>query len=81
MDIVILKELNVSEKIDQKYTAKGNYVNFLRLNKYIIMPIFDLPGLDDYNYNILSKFGKVLTVNCNDIAKYGGLIHCISWVI
>jgi len=45
------------------------------------MPFFDLPGLDDYNYNILCKFGKVLAVNCNDIAKYGGLLHCISWVI
>jgi agmatine/peptidylarginine deiminase len=81
LNAVKIKELPKPDVVDGKYTAKGNYTNFLRLNNHIIMPTFDLPELDNYNINILKQYGKVHTIDCNQIAKYGGLLHCISWTI
>jgi len=81
LNIVPIKELDSTEKMEGKYIPKGNYVNFLRLNKYILMPTFDIEELDQHNGEVLNKYGKVIKVNCNELVPFGGLLHCISWSI
>jgi agmatine/peptidylarginine deiminase len=62
-------------------TAIGGYANFLQLNNHIIMPTFNNPKLDTYNHQLLKKYGKVIDIDCTELGKYGGLLHCISWCI
>jgi agmatine/peptidylarginine deiminase len=66
-------------------SAKGIYVNFLRLNEAFILPQFSFDEIlreDDYNSlnkNILAKYGDVIPINCDQLAKFGGVLHCISF--
>jgi len=66
-------------------SAKGIYINFLRLNNTIIMPIYKYEKEDDNKYNeinekILTDLGfDVIKINCDDLAKFGGVLHCISF--
>lgn len=61
-------------------SAVGCYLNYLAMEKSIFLPVF---GVDMDNEAIeLAKniFDKtIIPVNINDIAKYGGLLNCISW--
>lgn len=63
--------------------AKGAYINFLQMEKIIIAPIFDLKE-DELAINILkANFPKhkIVPLNCNELAKDGGILNCISWNI
>jgi agmatine/peptidylarginine deiminase len=69
------------------YSARGIYSNFLRLNKTILLPEFKLTTKkeNDYynkvNQQILEDLGfEVLRINCDRLGKFGGLLHCISFV-
>lgn len=61
-------------------SAVGCYLNYLEMEKSIFLPVF---GVDTDNEAIeLAKniFDKtIIPVNINEIAKYGGLLNCISW--
>lgn len=61
-------------------SAIGCYLNYLETDKSIFLPVF---GVDMDNEAIeLAKniFDKtIIPVNINEIAKYGGLLNCISW--
>ena len=61
-------------------SAVGCYLNYLVMEKSIFLPVF---GVDTDNEAIkLAKniFDKtIIPVNINEIAKYGGLLNCISW--
>lgn len=61
-------------------SAVGCYLNYLATEKSIFLPVF---GVDTDNEAIeLAKniFDKtIIPVNINEIAKYGGLLNCISW--
>lgn len=61
-------------------SAVGCYLNYLATKKSIFLPVF---GVDTDNEAIeLAKniFDKtIIPVNINEIAKYGGLLNCISW--
>lgn len=61
-------------------SAVGCYLNFLETEKTIFLPMF---GVDTDNEAIeLAKsiFSKtIIPININEIAKYGGLLNCISW--
>ena len=68
------------------YSARGNYINFLRLNNTIILPEYNLPTKKEPEYynktnqNILENLGfEVLRINCDKLAKFGGVLHCISF--
>ena len=54
--------------------------NFLETEKTIFLPMF---GVDTDNGAInkaKSVFNKkIIPVNINEIAEYGGLLNCISW--
>ena len=68
------------------YSARGNYINFLRLNNTIILPEYTLPTLRETKYynNInkdsLTQLGfQVKTINCDMLSKEGGSLHCLSY--
>ena len=68
------------------YSARGNYINFLRLNETIILPEYNLPTKKETQYynktnqEILEGLGfEVLRINCDRLAKFGGVLHCISF--
>lgn len=69
------------------YSARGNYINFLRLNNLIVLPEFNLPTKKVTNYYNQTNGAKleeldfeVRRINCDSLAKHGGLLHCISYV-
>lgn len=68
------------------YSARGNYINFLRLNNTIILPEYNLPTRKESQYynkvnqDMLETLGfEVLRINCDSLAKFGGVLHCISF--
>jgi agmatine/peptidylarginine deiminase len=68
------------------YSARGNYLNFIRLNKTIILPEYNLSSKKETDYynktnqDILEGLGfEVLRINCDKLAKFGGVLHCISF--
>lgn len=68
------------------YSARGNYINFLRLNNTIILPEYTLPTLKETKYynetnkEILTQLGfEVKTINCDTLSKEGGSLHCLSY--
>jgi len=79
--VIPIKELPYRTKYEGKYIPMGNYVNLLKLNEFILLPVFDILDLDKKNIDVLSQFGNVIPVNCQDLAKQGGLLHCISWMV
>jgi agmatine/peptidylarginine deiminase len=69
------------------YSARGNYINFLRINNLIILPEFTLPTKKESNYynkvngEILEEMGfEVKRINCDMLARFGGVLHCISYL-
>jgi agmatine deiminase len=62
-------------------SAKGIYINYLETTNHIIMPQFNLSSDQQTLEKIAALFPskKILTINCNDLAKHGGLLNCISW--
>jgi agmatine/peptidylarginine deiminase len=68
------------------YSARGNYINFLRLNNTIILPEYTLPTPKESRYynlrnaEILHELGfDVKTINCDQLSKMGGSLHCLSY--
>ncbi len=68
------------------YTAKGNYINFLRLNNTIILPEYKLHNKIEHkfyntiNVKMIERMGfEVKTINCDQSSKFGGSLHCISY--
>ena len=67
------------------YSARGNYLNFIRINNTIILPEYNLSSKKETAYNnktnqeILEGLGfEVLRINCDRLAKFGDVLHCIS---
>jgi agmatine deiminase len=63
---------------DGRYTAIGDYVNYLEMENLIILPIFGVKE-DEKVYELFSMlFGNVDIINSVDIAKEDGVLNCIS---
>lgn len=64
-----------------EYTARGCYINFLQLGKLIVLPQFNLTE-DTLALEMIKKLYpaySIETIICNDIAKEGGVLNCLSW--
>ncbi|WP_167554317.1 agmatine deiminase family protein [Sphingobacterium sp. CZ-2] len=62
-------------------SARGIYINFIETDSKILLPIFKLPE-DEMAMKKLEKVfpnKEICPIDCNDLAKEGGLLHCISW--
>lgn len=71
--------------IDFEESAIGLYINFLEIGNLIIVPKFEIEeNRDKEAFELFRKIypDKVIeTININEIAKYGGLLNCITWTI
>lgn len=65
---------------DAKKDNLGLYINFLKLDEYIVMPAY-LTEDDDKAAAILEKLYKrpVIRINSRELTKNGGMINCILW--
>lgn len=64
-------------------SAEGIYINFLQMEKVVIIPAFN-SRYDDEVVRLFEKifYGqKVIPILANEIAKEGGILNCISWNI
>ena len=63
--------------------ATGCYVNYLEVGKHVFIPVFNREE-DDKTLKFMSglfRDSQAVGIECNDIAKLGGLLNCISWNI
>lgn len=61
-------------------SAVGCYLNYLATEKSIFLPVFDVDTDNEATELAKNIFDKtIIPVNINEIAKYGGLLNCISW--
>ena len=73
--------------IKEKYpdSAIGLYINFLEVQNLIIIPKFEIVGNRDDEafrvFNTIFPDRDIEQIEINDIAKYGGLLNCITWSI
>jgi len=68
------------------YSARGNYINLLRVKNTVLLPEYTLPTLKETKYynsinkEILINLGfDVKTINCDHLSKLGGSLHCLSY--
>lgn len=64
-------------------SARGAYINFLEISDLIILPFFGLKD-DDIALKAFERLypsRRIEVIDCNDIAKDGGVLNCISWAI
>lgn len=61
----------------------GLYLNYLELEHYLILPIFEKDTDNDAIERSKELFPnkKIITINSNQLAKQTGLINCLSWNI
>jgi len=64
-------------------SAKGLYLNWLRVGKLLIVPVFGLPEDDSALRSIERIFSDLAieTVCAEDVSEEGGVLNCIAWNI
>ena len=63
--------------------AKGIYINYLQMEKAVIVPTFGMKE-DEIAVKQIEELYKgqvIKTINSNEVAKKGGMLNCISWNI
>jgi len=63
--------------------AKGIYMNFLQIGNNIIVPVFEMQE-DDSTIKLFESIfpdNQIKALLSIDLAKYGGILNCISWPI
>ena len=67
--------------------ASGVYINYLHLHNLIVLPVFgqedDSSALKTMEF-LSRKFfenTKVVTLNCLEIARMGGVLNCCTWTV
>jgi agmatine deiminase len=66
-----------------KESAAGCYINYLHAGSTIILPEFG-HALDEQAFRSLEKLyprHTIYTLPCNEIAKSGGMLNCVTWNI
>lgn len=64
-------------------SAYGNYINFLQFNDCIYLPQYNIEPLNEMALKTIEHHlpdMKIIPVECDDLAIYGGVLNCISWV-
>jgi agmatine deiminase len=63
--------------------ANGIYINYLQMQDVIVLPVFGMKE-DELAISVLESLfpnDKLGIINCNDIAKQGGVLNCATWNI
>jgi len=63
--------------------ANGIYINYLQMKDVVIIPTFEMKEDEQVvkQFEQLFPKSKIATVDCNEIAKEGGVLNCITWNI
>jgi len=63
--------------------ANGDYLNYLQMEKIVIIPIFGMKEDDIAMRKFEQLFAgqTIRTIDSNDIADEGGILNCITWNI
>jgi len=77
--VIEINENPTYEVNNEIESAKGLYVNLLSIGNKIFMPSYENNDTEKKNLDRLSKYGKVYPIPCNELALFGGLLHCISF--
>jgi agmatine/peptidylarginine deiminase len=63
-------------------SAKGEYINYFELEENIFLPVFKLKS-DEQAFQCLQEIfphKRIHPIPCNELARGGGLLNCITWV-
>ena len=62
-------------------SAEGIYVNLLQLNGTWLVPTYGRPGEDELLAQLqhLNPHGNVMPLDCTQLARMGGVLHCITF--
>lgn len=62
-------------------SAVGNYVNFARVGRLVLVPAYGFPEDKTVRRRLLALLPNsyVVSVPCRDLARRGGVLHCASW--
>lgn len=63
--------------------ANGIYINYLQMEKLIVLPIFGLKE-DEHAVKLIETLFSgytIATIDSSEIANHGGVLNCISWNI
>jgi agmatine deiminase len=77
-----LRELPYCPPEDPSYeSAQGLYLNYLELEKAVLVPVFGVKEDDEAIKIIEDAFSSktILPIECNEVAVKGGVLNCISW--
>ena len=75
-------------KLDKPTVNSWAYLNYVQVNNIVLMPTVADPTNDVEAKGKLSRLFreanqevKIITIDCQDLIKAGGALHCISWNI
>lgn len=75
-------------KLDNPSSNSWAYLNYVQVNNIILMPTVAEPENDKEAEEKLAQLFKdagqdveIVTIDCQDLIKAGGALHCISWNI
>lgn len=62
-------------------SAIGLYLNYLQMENVIMLPVFGIKEDKDAvrQFEALFPSSTIIPLMCNDIARKGGVLNCISW--
>jgi agmatine deiminase len=76
--------LTIKAVVLHKDYERNFYINYLQIGKLIFLPTFNTKKLDD---KVISEFQElfgrenVVPIPSKEIAKYEGVLNCISWTV
>lgn len=75
-------------RLDKPTTNSWAYLNYVQVNDIILMPTVNEPDNDkeaiEKLYELFKESGqivKIIPIDCQDLIKAGGALHCVSWSI
>lgn len=78
-----LPHFRVEEQHDGIPSAVGNYVNFLRVGRLVVVPAYGVPK-DDLACRTLERLlpgASGVPLRCEGLAREGGVLNCVAWTI
>ncbi|MGB0166678.1 MAG: agmatine deiminase family protein [Luteibaculum sp.] len=64
-------------------SAEGCYMNFLEISNFIFFPVFDLE-MDEEALILMEQIFPdriIEPIKMNEVARYGGVLNCITWMV
>jgi agmatine deiminase len=78
-----LPHFRTDEVVDGIPSAAGNYANFLRVGRLVVVPAYGVRQ-DDLACRTLEKLlpeATIVPLRCEGLAREGGVLNCVAWTI